>query len=152
MDEALDRATAVLHQINEKYTMFSSVKRENDRLGDELKEYELELVDSKNTVNIDRLQIMSLDTRTKRYSSMRKLLRFAIIATLFTTMIVYLGVRRTIHMSMCVLLTISWWIALAVVTFASEQKYVLRDRIQWNKFLWNSVLSDSSTSPSSSSS
>lgn len=149
-DAVLDRAIEIIEDTHRKYTMYSSVKRESERLNNQVKDTKQELDESKNAVNVDRLYILSLDTQKNRYSSMRKLVRFAIIATLFTTMITYLGLNKVIHMSMCILLTLSWWIALSIVAFASEQKYALRDKVQWKKFLWNSVLTDYSPSPSAS--
>lgn len=94
------------------------------------------LKQSKNAVDVDRLHILSLDFNRHKFENMRRIFRLAIISTVFTTMVLFLGVRDRIHRGVCAVLIGGWWLCFLLVLLHFVARYGARDRQVWRKFIW----------------
>lgn len=102
--------------------------------------------DVTNIINVDKIHLMTLDYNKHKFKSMRRIMRFAMIATVFTSIILFLGIHQKIHMSLCVTLCLAWWAVLFVIIIGAIRQYRIRDKHDWNKFAWNTVLNDETPS------
>ena len=91
---------------------------------------------SENIVNVRKLSILNDIYDRDKHTATRRLVRFAMICILFTTIVMYLGIHRYISQFVAVLLCVVWWGTFATILIIAAKSDQMRDKLFWNRFVW----------------
>lgn len=120
--------------------LYQSATEEGQRLQQDMQNAQKELHTGRNAIDIDRLHILTLDFNVNKYNNIRRMCRFAIIATIFTTMTLYLSAMQMIGTSVGVTIVCVWWFAVLLLVLHSSARYSIRYKSDWNRVTWDVVV------------
>ncbi len=124
--------SAALRNLNTAATM-------QDTEATTARKLEREVEREANAVNVTKYAMLGHLYEVDKYTAMRRLIRIALTCALFSTVVLFLGIGRVIHAWVATLLCICWWTMLLFVVWQQGRKYLVRDKLYWDKYVWLSA-------------
>jgi hypothetical protein len=127
--QKLTMRDTAMKRYNQTYDLAQMQEKHNDNV-------EQELSSEKNAVNIRKYNILNDLYDIDKNTAFRRVIRFAIICILFTTIVLYLGIHRYVSAGMATFLCFAWWTTFVFVLIYTGKTYQFRDKLFWNRFIW----------------
>ena len=89
-----------------------------------------------NKVNMSKYEVLNGMYLKDRYIATQRLLRFALVCVVFTSIVIYLGIHNFVPPVVAGLLCMAWWGVLLAVAMVAMRTYLSRDKLFWNKYVW----------------